>query len=334
MKLARIEKRTFSENSAVELLPLITGAPDPIITKTVGIDSATNDTFNPRLNIAYYPNDDSMVYFEAAKGFRSGAITSTSIMTASNATLGGTNYDNASEPDTLWNYTLGGKWDLGSVQIDLAAFFYDWGDAQIEISPALQTIVIPIGDIEGRGIDLTIAWDTPIDGLSPWFFVIFSFVIVFLVSYFFYKTKAGLILRAVGESHNSAHALGYSVIKIRFLSILFGGSMCALAGSYISICYAPMWQEGMTAGRGWIALALVVFATWKPERVLIGAYIFGGVTILQMNLQALGLRFPGQFFSMAPYVATIIVLVLISSNKLRIKLSAPASLTIPFYKGR
>ena len=175
---------------------------------------------------------------------------------------------------------------------------------------------------------------TPIDGLSPWFFVIFSFLIVFLVSYFFYKTKAGLILRAVGDSHNSAHALGYSVIKIRFLSIIFGGSMCALAGSYISICYAPMWQEGMTAGRGWIALALVVFATWKPERVLIGAYIFGGVTILQMNLQALGLRFPGQFFSMAPYVATIIVLVLISSNKLRIKLSAPASLTIPFYKGR
>ena len=175
---------------------------------------------------------------------------------------------------------------------------------------------------------------TPIDGLSPWFFVIFSFLIVFLVSYFFYKTKAGLILRAVGESHNSAHALGYSVNKIRFLSIIFGGSMCALAGSYISICYAPMWQEGMTAGRGWIALALVVFATWKPERVLIGAYIFGGVTILQMNLQALGLRFPGQFFSMAPYVATIIVLVLISSNKLRIKLSAPASLTIPFYKGR
>ena len=175
---------------------------------------------------------------------------------------------------------------------------------------------------------------TPIDGLSPWFFVIFSFLIIFLVSYFFYKTKAGLILRAVGESHNSAHALGYSVIKIRFLSILFGGTMCALAGSYISICYAPMWQEGMTAGRGWIALALVVFATWKPERVLIGAYIFGGVTILQMNLQALGLRFPGQFFSMAPYVATIIVLVLISSNKLRIKLSAPASLTIPFYKGR
>ena len=175
---------------------------------------------------------------------------------------------------------------------------------------------------------------TPIDGLTPWYFVIFSFLIVFLVSYFFYKTKPGLILRAVGESHNSAHALGYSVLKIRLYSIIFGGAMCALAGSYMSICYAPMWQEGMTAGRGWIALALVVFATWKPGRILIGAYIFGGVTILQMNLQAFGLRLPAQFFNMAPYIATMLVLVIISSNKLRIKLSAPASLTLPFFKGR
>ena len=175
---------------------------------------------------------------------------------------------------------------------------------------------------------------TPIEGLSPWFFVIFSFAIVFFISYFFYKTKAGLILRAVGESHNSAHALGYGVLKIRFCSIIFGGAMCALAGSYMSICYAPMWQENMTAGRGWIALALVVFATWKPGRILIGAYIFGGVSILQMNFQAWGLSLPGQFFNMAPYLATLIVLVLISSNKLRVKLSAPASLTIPFFKGR
>ena len=175
---------------------------------------------------------------------------------------------------------------------------------------------------------------TPIEGLTPWYFVILSFLIVFAVSYFFYKTKKGLILRAVGESHSSAHALGYSVLKIRMYSILFGGSMCALAGSYMSICYAPMWQEGMTAGRGWIALALVVFATWKPNRILVGAYIFGGVTILQMNLQAFGLRLPAQFFNMAPYLATMIVLVIISSNRLRIKLSAPANLTIPFYKGR
>ena len=175
---------------------------------------------------------------------------------------------------------------------------------------------------------------TPIDGLTPWPFVILSFIIVFLISYFFYKTKSGLILRAVGESHNSAHALGYSVLKIRFYSIIYGGAMCALSGSYMSICYAPMWQENMTAGRGWIALALVVFATWKPGRILIGAYIFGGVSILQMNLQAWGLNLSGQFFNMAPYLATMIVLVIISSNRLRIKLSAPASLTLPFFKGR
>ena len=175
---------------------------------------------------------------------------------------------------------------------------------------------------------------TPIQGLNPYFFIALSFVIVFGVSYFFYKTKMGLIFRAVGESHSSAHALGYSVIKIRLLGILFGGAMCALAGSYMSICYAPMWQENMTSGRGWIALALVVFATWKPNRILIGAYIFGGVSIMQMNLQAFGLSIPGQFFNMAPYLATMIVLVLISSNKLRIKMSAPASLTKPFYKGR
>ena len=175
---------------------------------------------------------------------------------------------------------------------------------------------------------------TPINGLSPYLFIVLSFFIVFLTSYFFYKTKMGLIFRAVGESHSSAHALGYSVVKIRLMGILFGGAMCALSGAYMSICYAPMWQENMTAGRGWIALALVVFATWKPNRILIGAYIFGGVSIMQMNLQAFGLSIPGQFFNMAPYLATMIVLVIISSNKLRIKLSAPANLTKPFFKGR
>ena len=175
---------------------------------------------------------------------------------------------------------------------------------------------------------------TPIKGLNPYFFIILSFAIVFATNYFFYKTKLGLIFRAVGESHSSAHALGYNVIKIRLAATLFGGAMCALSGSYMSICYAPMWQENMTAGRGWIALALVVFATWKPNRILIGAYIFGGVSIMQMNLQAFGLSIPGQFFNMAPYLATMIVLVIISSNKLRIKLSAPASLTKPFFRGR
>ena len=175
---------------------------------------------------------------------------------------------------------------------------------------------------------------TPIDGLNPYYFIVISFLLVFLVGYFLSKTKSGLIVRAVGENHNSAYALGYNVIKTRYLTIIFGGVMSSLAGYYISICYAPMWQEGMTAGRGWIALALVVFATWKPWRLLVGAYIFGGVAIMQMNLQAFGVELPGQFFNMMPYLATIIVLVFISSNKIRLKLSAPSSLNIPFEKNQ
>ena len=175
---------------------------------------------------------------------------------------------------------------------------------------------------------------TPIDGLNPYYFIVISFLLVFFIAYFLSKTKTGLIVRAVGENHNSAYALGYNVIKTRYLTIIFGGVMSSLAGYYISICYAPMWQEGMTAGRGWIALALVVFATWKPWRLLVGAYIFGGVAIMQMNLQAIGVKLPGQFFNMMPYLATIIVLVFISSNKLRLKLSAPSSLNIPFEKNQ
>ena len=173
---------------------------------------------------------------------------------------------------------------------------------------------------------------TPINGLSPYYLIIFSFILVFFINYILYKTKAGLIIRAVGENHHSAYALGYDVIKTRYLTIIFGGVMSSLAGFYISVCYAPMWQEGMTAGRGWIALALVVFATWKPWRLLIGAYIFGGVAIMQMNLQAFGVKLPGQLFNMMPYIATLLVLVFISSNKMRLKLSAPASLNIPFEK--
>ena len=173
---------------------------------------------------------------------------------------------------------------------------------------------------------------TPIDGLNPYYFIVISFLLVFLVGYFLSKTKSGLIVRAVGENHNSAYALGYNVIKTRYLTIIFGGVMSSLAGYYISICYAPMWQEGMTAGRGWIALALVVFATWKPWRLLVGAYLFGGVAIMQMNLQAIGVKLPGQFFNMMPYIATLIVLVFISSNKVRLKLSAPSCLNIPYEK--
>ena len=119
-------------------------------------------------------------------------------------------------------------------------------------------------------------------------------------------------------------SIGYSVVKIRFMAVMFGGAMAGLGGAFLSISYTPMWVEHMTAGRGWIALALVVFATWKPGRVLIGAYLFGAVTILQLHLQGFGVRLPAQILSMLPYLVTIVVLVLISRNATRVKLNAPA----------
>ena len=135
-------------------------------------------------------------------------------------------------------------------------------------------------------------------------------------------TRAGLILRAVGENHDAAHALGYKVVRIRIMAIMFGGACAGLGGAYISLVRVPQWTEGMTAGVGWIALALVVFASWKPWRVLLGAYLFGGVTVIQLNLQAAGVAIPVEYLAMSPYVITIIVLVILSKDKS----SAPASL--------
>ncbi|MCR9214477.1 MAG: ABC transporter permease [Proteobacteria bacterium] len=154
--------------------------------------------------------------------------------------------------------------------------------------------------------------------------VYLSFAVVAAVSWFLYKTKAGLILRAVGDSHDAAHSIGYSVIGIRYLAVMFGGAMSGIGGAYLSLAYTPMWAENMTAGRGWIALALIVFATWKPGLVLIGAYMFGGITILQLHAQAAGLDVPSQVLSMLPYVATVLVLVLISKDQSRIRKHAPA----------
>jgi simple sugar transport system permease protein len=144
------------------------------------------------------------------------------------------------------------------------------------------------------------------------------------------RTRAGLVVRAVGESPESAHAIGYPVIRIRYLAVLFGGACAGLAGAYLAVAYTPLWTEGMTAGRGWIALALVVFATWKPARVLAGAYLFGGVTLAQFQAQAWGVAVPSQVLSMLPYVATVIVLALISRDATMIRLNAPASLGKPF----
>lgn len=147
-------------------------------------------------------------------------------------------------------------------------------------------------------------------------------------------TRMGLILRAVGESHDAAHALGYKVVRIRILAILFGGALAGLGGAYISLIRVPQWTDGITAGAGWIALAIVVFASWKPWRVLLGAYLFGGITVLQLNLQAAGARIPVEYLSMSPYLITILVLVIMSSGKGKAALNAPAALGQNFHASR
>jgi general nucleoside transport system permease protein len=140
------------------------------------------------------------------------------------------------------------------------------------------------------------------------------------------RTRLGLLIRAVGESPHSAHAIGFHVIMLRYAAVLFGGAMAGLAGAYMSMALTPMWVEGMTAGRGWIALALVVFATWKPRGVVLGAYLFGGVTVLQFHGQGFGLDIPSEFLSMLPYLATIVVLVYICRDPKTILLNKPMSL--------
>ena len=159
--------------------------------------------------------------------------------------------------------------------------------------------------------------------------IIFALALI----WFLYRTRSGLVLRSVGESPESAHALGYPVRRIRLLAVVVGGALCGLAGAYISVIYTPLWVEGMVAGKGWIALALTTFATWRPARVLLGAYLFGGVTMLQFHLQGIGVDVPPQFLTMLPYLATILVLALISRNPHWIKINMPASIGKPFYPG-
>jgi ABC-type uncharacterized transport system permease subunit len=180
-------------------------------------------------------------------------------------------------------------------------------------------------------IDIPVISDIPV--LGP---ILFShdpmvYVGIGLIAgtwYFLKYSRAGLILRAVGENHEAAHALGYHVIRIRIMAIAFGGACAGLGGAYISLVRVPQWTDGMTAGAGWIALAIVVFASWRPWRLLIGAYLFGGVTVLQLNLQAAGIAIPVEYLAMSPYIATILVLVLMSAGR------APGSLGKIFHASR
>jgi simple sugar transport system permease protein len=154
------------------------------------------------------------------------------------------------------------------------------------------------------------------------------------VSWFLFRTRGGLIVRAVGDNHASAHSLGYSVVRVRFLAILFGGGCAGLAGAYLSMVSTSQWLDHMTNGRGWIALALVVFATWLPWRVAVGALLFGGVSILQFHAQARGITVPAQFLSSLPYVITVVVLVIISGYKVLARANTPAMLGRPFVADR
>jgi ABC-type uncharacterized transport system permease subunit len=163
--------------------------------------------------------------------------------------------------------------------------------------------------------------------------VYITIALAIFMTWFLMRSRAGLVLRAVGESPESAHALGYRVRPIRLMAVMAGGALCGLAGAYISLVYTPLWVEGMVAGKGWIALALTTFATWRPARVLLGAYLFGGVTMLQFQLQGQGVQIPSQWLTMLPYLATIVVLVLISRNPMWIRINMPASLGKPFHPG-
>ncbi|MBM3519222.1 MAG: ABC transporter permease [Alphaproteobacteria bacterium] len=170
------------------------------------------------------------------------------------------------------------------------------------------------------------------NGFDP--LIPFAFILIWAVAYVLFRTKAGLVIRAVGNSHTSAHALGYNVIAVRYLCVLFGGACAGLAGGYLSLVYTPQWVENMTAGRGWIALALVVFASWWPWRTAAGAYLFGAISILAFTVQTLALGIPSQFLSMLPYLVTIVALVVISGNRMLTRANTPDCLGQPFVPDR
>ncbi|WP_284162810.1 ABC transporter permease [Frigidibacter sp. SD6-1] len=194
----------------------------------------------------------------------------------------------------------------------------------IKPPPTLSVPMGPLADIPALG---------PILFDHDWM-VYMSIALVAVVWWVLKATRLGLIIRAVGESHEAAHALGYKVNRIRLGCIAFGGAMAGLGGAYVSLVRVPQWVDGITAGAGWIALAIVVFASWRPWRVLIGAYLFGGITVLQLNLQAAGSAIPVEYLSMSPYLITILVLVIMSSGRGRAALNAPASLGQNFHAAR
>ena len=246
----------------------------------------------------------------------------------------------ASQTGNPWLGALGGMMAGAAMALIFAVLTLNLMANQVASGLALTLFGVGLSAFLGKpyeSVSLTVApppaipllSDIPV--LGPVLFnyhvlVYVSWALFAVIAWFLYRSRAGLVLRSIGESPESAHAIGYPVIRIRYLATLFGGAMAGLGGAYLSEFYAPLWVEGMTAGRGWIALALVVFATWRPARVMIGAYLFGGVTIAQFFAQGAGISIASQFLSSLPYLATIIVLVFISRNLATIRLNAPVSL--------
>ena len=186
-------------------------------------------------------------------------------------------------------------------------------------------------------IDIPVLTDLPVVGpilfgQDPFFYL--SIALLVGVSWFLFRSRAGLTLRAVGNDHAAAHALGIDVGGVRYLAVLFGGTCAGLAGAQLSLVYVPQWIEGMTAGKGWIALALVVFASWRPGRLFVGAYLFGAVSIGQYHAQALNFGLPSQLMSALPYLATVLVLVVLAGNRRATMVNTPASLGRPFVPDR
>ena len=210
---------------------------------------------------------------------------------------------------------------LSILGVGLSAFIGKPYEA--EILPTVETVRIPLL------ADLPIIGDAFFNQQS---LVYFSWMLFGAIVWFLYRSRHGLVLRAVGESPSSAHSIGYPVIRIRYLATIFGGAMAGIGGAFLSVYYTPLWVEGMVSGRGWIAIALVVFATWRPFRVMVGAYLFGGVMVAQLFVQGsdLDINIPSQFLSALPYLATIIVLVIISRDQNTVRLNAPVSLGQPF----
>ena len=205
------------------------------------------------------------------------------------------------------------------------------------LSAMLGQSYVGISPPASAKLDLPLISNIPVIGpilFSHNFTVYAALALVAGVWWFLNYTRGGLIQRAVGESHDAAHALGYKVVRVRIIAIMFGGACAGLGGAALSLVRVPQWAEGMTAGAGWIALAIVVFASWKPARILLGAYLFGGVAVLQLNLQAAGASIPVEYLSMSPYVITIIVLVLMSTNRSKSGLNAPATLGRIFHASR